>query len=224
MAIQLHQPVARRHRMGLPAARADHHVARRRSRGSADAITSPTVSPVITSPGLTGCGIGLLLAQPAAHIRIDRQPDRAGDHLAGGRRGDGVLADLEILAARTAVGTTLQHDRAADCGILAHHALRTVEWCAAILRLPGRLRRFPYGIVPNFAASAGVCWVFAAAPMDRSSHPCVQHQPPQRRPRTLAIAERADAPQPAAILVTLGLIGTLLLTWVGMATGWPALH
>ncbi|HEX3403731.1 MAG TPA: hypothetical protein VHT74_25745 [Acetobacteraceae bacterium] len=49
-------------------------------------------------------------------------------------------------------------------------------------------------------------------------------QPPHRRPRTLAIAERAAAPQPAAILVTLGLIGTLLLTWVGMATGWPALH
>ena len=47
---QLNQTFTRREAMCLPAARADHDVAQARSVSRADAITSPTVSPVITSP------------------------------------------------------------------------------------------------------------------------------------------------------------------------------
>ena len=72
----------------------------------AEAITSPTVSPGHHVARVDRLCVGLLLAQPAAHIGVDRQPDRPRHHLATRRLRHGVLADLEILPARRPVGTS----------------------------------------------------------------------------------------------------------------------
>lgn len=39
---------------------------------------------------------------------------------------------------------------------------------------------------------------------------------PTRAPRAIALARRADQPQPAAIFATLGLVTVLLLAWLGL--------
>ena len=54
--------------------------------------------------GIDRLRVGLLLAQPAAHVGVDGQPDGARHHLAGGGLRDGILADVEVLAARRAIG------------------------------------------------------------------------------------------------------------------------
>ena len=47
-------------------------------------------------PNLDRHGVCLLLAQSAAHVGIDGEPDRAGYDLSGAGRGDGGFDDFEV--------------------------------------------------------------------------------------------------------------------------------
>jgi hypothetical protein len=125
MPWELHQPIARRDRVRLPAARAHRHVTghevpMRRGNHFAYGLTGHHVA------GVHRLCVGLLLAQPPSHIGVDRQPDGTRHHLTSGGLRYGVLTDLEILPARLAVRAVLQYDRAADRRILAHRWLHEV--------------------------------------------------------------------------------------------------
>ena len=99
MALDLHQVIALGDVVRLPAARPDGDIAD----GEAGMVGGDDLAHGFAGhdlADLNGDGVGLLLAQPAAHIRVDREPDRSRHHLARARRRDRVLLDFEVRGAR----------------------------------------------------------------------------------------------------------------------------
>ena len=108
--------------MGLPAAAADHEVAGREAghRGGDDlADAFPGHHPADLHRRRVGGAVG----EPAAHVRVDRQEQRAGQHLALRQHRQLFLVQREIGGARRAGGATLQHQRMTHAvGRLGHAA------------------------------------------------------------------------------------------------------
>src|SRR5580704_9141624 len=118
--------------MALPAGRADGEVAHcEPGIGGCDHLAHGFTGHYLAD--LDRLGVGLLLAQPAAHVGVDRQPDRAGDDLAGTRGWDRVLDDVEVGPIGGAGRTAAQHNRATD-GVGGHGGVSSGGWVVVHLR------------------------------------------------------------------------------------------
>src|SRR5699024_12777666 len=63
---------------------------------------------------LDGCGIGLRIRHPAAHVRIEREVEGAQQHLALARARHGHLVEQVVLLGGRAHGTGIQADPVVD--------------------------------------------------------------------------------------------------------------
>ena len=114
-AVELHQRLRAGEDVALPAARADHDVAGREARiAGGDHLAHRLARH--HAADRTPARRRMRLAQPAAHIGVDREPDRAGDDLARPGRRDRILDELEILRRGFAQRTAAQDDGAAGAG------------------------------------------------------------------------------------------------------------
>ena len=115
LAIHLHQIGRPAQAVGLPAARAGHRVAGLQRRiGGSDHLTDAFAGHDLTD--LHRGGIGCPPGHPAALIGVDRQENRAGDHLTRTRGGDRILDDREITRLQSARWAAFEHDGTAVVG------------------------------------------------------------------------------------------------------------
>src|ERR1700677_4983238 len=125
MTVDLHEMIALRNVVRLPTPRADRNVPGDKARVvGGDDLAHGFAGHHLTD--LDGDGVGLLLPQSAAHIRIDREPDRSGNDLARPGRRDGAFLHFKVGRTGLTTRATLQDHRAADGGVAngarTHHA------------------------------------------------------------------------------------------------------
>src|SRR5437660_10416793 len=95
-----------------------------------DASTRLTVPPSITSPNLDRLGVGARRAHAAAHVGIEREPQRLEQHLAVARLRHRRFGEPEVLRFRRGLGPRGEQDLA------VHRHDRSPEISPSDLRLP----------------------------------------------------------------------------------------
>ena len=109
LRVDARQPVGRQHEPALPAAMpADEVACGNALRPAGQDLPDALALHHLAEPDR--CRVGRRIVHPAAHVGVERQPDRADQDLARRKLRDGDLVELEVLLHRCAMGAARQQD------------------------------------------------------------------------------------------------------------------